>query len=129
MRSPGVERCQGARNAEVGDFEAVIRRDQHVVRFDVAVHQAGAMSVSDARAGLYDQRDALLHREAAALAQQGLQVRARHQLHDDEGLAVVDAVVVYGDDIGMREVGSRPRFTLELQVKIRIAALRRRAGP
>ena len=109
------------RDAKVGDLEPVIRRDQHVMRLDVAVHQAGAMGVSDARASLHHQRDALFDREAAALAQQGFQVGARHQLHDDERLAVVDAVVVHGDDIGMGEVGSRPRFTLELQVEVGIA--------
>ena len=67
--------------------------------------------------------NALLDREAAALAQQGLQVGARDELHDDEGLALVQAEIVDGDDIGMGEVGRRPCFVLELAVEVRAVRL------
>ncbi len=62
-------------------------------------------------------------REAAALAQQGLQVGAGHQLHDDERLPVVDAVVVDGDDVGVAKVGRGARLMLELQVEVGVAGL------
>ena len=45
----GVNGGKRTRNPKIGDFEAHIRRDQHVLRFYIAVHQPGPVCIADDR--------------------------------------------------------------------------------
>ncbi len=67
-----ADACHGTRNSKIRYFETIIRRDQHVMRFDVAMDKSGAMGITNSSAGLDHQRNALIDREAAALTKQGL---------------------------------------------------------
>ena len=83
------------------------------MRLDIAVDQPGAVGIADPRASLDNQRDGLLDGIASALAQQGLQILARDVLHDNEQLALVEAEIMNGDNIGMGEVRRSTRLLPE----------------
>jgi hypothetical protein len=117
----GFDGGEGARDAKVGDLEAHILRDEHVVRLDIAVDETGAVGVPHAGAGLDHERDAILHTEKRPrVADELFQIFAGDVLHDDVEQVIGEAEIVHGDDIGMRKVrgGSRlePELVLELFV-------------
>ncbi len=75
---------KGPGDPKIGDFEAHIRCDQHVLRFHIAVDQPGPVGVANSSTGLDEQRQGLFRAEPAALLDQRFQVRARDVFHDQE---------------------------------------------
>ncbi len=116
----GHDRGKRARDAEVSHFESAIRRDDHVVRFYVAVDEPGAMGVTNAGAGLHDERNRFFNSESSALAEDGFEVFAGQILHDNEQLPRVVAKVVNGDDVRVREVCRGARFHFEAFLERRV---------
>ena len=100
-------------DTEIGDLQSSFWRDQEVVRFDIAVHQAGTMGVTQPLAGLDDQLQRFGYFVSAFLLDVGLEVHPGYVFHDDEQVALVQAKVMHGDDIGMREVGRGLGFLAE----------------
>ena len=98
---------EGPRDAEVGDLDAAGASQQHVGGLDVAMDYAARMRcvqrfvdlLGDARGGEW--------LEGAALANDGGQFATVDQLHDDERVALLHAVVVDVDHVGVAERRSR----------------------
>ena len=112
----------GPRDAEVGELDHVAVGDEQVAGLDVAVHDAVAVGVVEAAAGLGDDLDGLLDVEVAAVAQQlGARV-AGDVLHHDEVLvvALVEAEVEHLDDVGVHEPGRRERLAPEARHERRV---------
>ena len=115
ITAPGLgEACGGVGRArgdpEVGDLHLSLRREEHVARLDVAVHDAVAVREVEARGDL-GRDPGRVHRREAALCPEDVAERlALDVLHDDEVRAVLLAVVVDADDVGVVE----PRRVLRL---------------
>ena len=108
-------------DAEVGDLHLALRREQHVPRLDVAVHDAVAVREVESGGDLgADPRR--VHRREPALGPEEVAERlALDVLHDDEVRAVVLAVVVDADDVGVVEHRRVLRLTAEPLDEARIA--------
>ena len=111
-----------AGQAEVGHLATLSTRlaaaagrlgDQHVLRLDVAVHQAGPVRGGDRGEHLLQDRQRLDRVEPAALGEQVAQGAALHVLHHQVGQALVAALVVDGDHVGVGEPGDRLRLVGE----------------
>jgi hypothetical protein len=84
--------------------------DQHVLRLDVAVHDAGAVRGGQpGQHGLQD-GEGLGDGEPAAGLQQVAQGAPADQLHDEEDQALVAALVADRDDVGVAEHRRRARL-------------------
>ena len=111
-----------AGDPEVGELDDVGVGDEQVAGLDVAVHDAVAMRVVEAAAGLGDDLDRLLDVEVAAVAQQlGARV-AGDVLHHDEVLvvALVEAEVEHLNDVRVHEPGSGERLAAEARDERRV---------
>ncbi len=73
--------------------------------FDVAVDQTGSVRITNTCAGLYHQGNGFVNGEAPMLPDGGFEVNPGDVFHDDVQAALVQAKIVYGDDVGMRKVG------------------------
>jgi hypothetical protein len=91
------------REAEVGDDDAAVFADEHVVWLKVAVDEAGAVGSGEAAAGGYEDREQLAPR-TWRLGDPLAEGDAVDHLHGQEDLAVGDADVVHGDDVGVGEL-------------------------
>ena len=102
-----------ARDAEVGDLGRALRVDEHVLRLDVAVHDAAVVRGAE-RAGDLDRvGDRLVDREPAHAADALLERLALDVLEDDVGTAVLLARVDHADDVRMVELGDGARLAAE----------------
>lgn len=101
-----------AGDAEVGDLDAPVGRDQEVSGLDVAVHESGGVGCLQRRGRLGDDVERLVGGEGAVALDDRRQRFAGHEFHDQEGapglLAVVedagDAFVV--DEGGVAGLGA-----------------------
>ena len=103
----------GARDAEVGDLDAPLAVDDHVVRLDVAVDDPVLVRVAERGEDLARVRDRDRQRAGAARDDQLLQRAALDVLHHDVVRAVGDAAVVDRDDVRVREPGGVRRLAAE----------------
>ena len=106
-------RVVDARDAEVGQLGVPIRRQQHVVRLDVTVHDAALVRVGEGRGHLHGDRERLGERQAPLERDALVQVVPVDELADDERAPVRLAAVDDGDDAGVREQGERAGLALE----------------
>ena len=102
----GLDRAVG-RQPEVDDPHATIGADDHVVRLEVAVHQAGFVRRGESLTGLAKDPEDLGPRSLGPV-EPLTQILAGHQLHRDEGVALVLADLVDRDHVGMRQLGEGP---------------------
>jgi len=103
----------GPGEAEVGDLDAAVRGDEHVLRLDVAVHQTRRVGRSEGVEHSLEHVERLAEGERAALAEHRAQVGPRHVLEGEVGGVAVAALVVHADDAGVGEPGGRPRLAPE----------------
>ena len=100
-----VALADSADEAEVHDARAAVGADHHVVGLEVAVDEAGAVGRGEAAGGGEEDREDLRER-ARALGEPGAGGEAVDELHgDEEAVALVQADVVDGDDVGVGELG------------------------
>ena len=103
-----------AGDAEVGDLDAAVGRDQQVAGLDVAVHEAGGVGGLQRRRGLGDDVEHLVGREHALPLEDRRERLAGHELHDEVGAAVLLAVVedvgdaLVVDERGVAGLGAEP---------------------
>ena len=101
-------------DAEVGDLDPAIRRDQQVAGFDVAVHEARGVGGVQRVGGLRDDVEHAVGREHALALEDGRQRLTGHEFHDQEGAAVFFAVVedvgdaLVVDQCGVPRLGAEP---------------------
>ncbi len=89
------------RNAEVCHPDDTVTTDKDVLRFDVAVNDAGGVDRGQASEDLARDLHGLCSGEATSRLQRVLQVLSRHILHGDKEGALVGAVIVDIHDVGM----------------------------
>ena len=103
----------GAGQPEVGDLDHAVLAQDDVLGLDVAVDQAGAVR----RAERLQDRVEDVERRARGQRALGLHHLAQgvpgDELHREEHPALVLALVVDGDDVGVAEPGGRPGLAAE----------------
>ncbi len=102
-----------ARDPEVGQLRPPLGVDQHVLRLDVAVDDVARVGDGEAAGDLDRVGERFLRVERADPADPLLQRLAFDVLEDDVGVAAVLAGVDHGDDVGVGELGHRPRLLAE----------------
>jgi len=92
-------------DAEIGDLDPVVGRDQDVRRLDVAVDDAVGVRIVEGIGHLGDDVHHERQRQRLVPLEKRIEVRPAHILHGDEGAAVLALLhhVVDGDDVGMAE--------------------------
>jgi hypothetical protein len=122
----GIGRAlEDARDAEIdhlGADGAVHARDQHVVRFEVAMHHAQAVPLFDRQQhAAEDVADFCQRHHAAPLLQVLRQARPVHDLHHDrEQVLVLDEIEDFYD-VGMRIRAQYPGFAREAATNAGVA--------
>src|SRR5918998_466021 len=118
-------RVQGAGYAEVRDLRPSLVVEQDVVGFYVAVDDAAAVGVGEARADLLADPGELRVGQGTARVDKLLQVAAGEVLHDDVGdLRAVEVPlprVVDLDDVRVGEPGGRAPLAPEADADVRVA--------
>ncbi len=80
---------------------------QHVLRFDVPVHDPRRVRRGQPVRDVGDDRHRRLGREAPLPVEAGAQVRAADQVHDQGEVVAVDHQVAHGDDVRMLQAEQR----------------------
>jgi hypothetical protein len=102
-----ITRCAGdddvglvrAREAEVGDADAAVAADQHIVRFEVAVHHAGCVGRGEAAAGADEGGEDLVARRLRRALEPGAEGLTGDQLHRNVDTIVALDDIVDDDDV------------------------------
>ncbi len=95
---------------EVADLDASVVGEQHVLGFEVAVHDAGAVGRGEAREQRLDDVHGLLARQRAVLLQQIAQRDAGQVLHDEVRRVGILPLIEDVDHVGVGEAGGRARL-------------------
>jgi len=118
-RQPRHVRVHQQREAEVGHFDDLAAREQHVFRLDVAMDDALVVRVLES--GEYGADDLeRFGRRQRSLAHELAQARAVDVLHDEVGARVDFAALEHGHDVRMRQPAQRIRLAVEALEKLRI---------
>ena len=115
-RLPGLREAQvgyALGDAEVGHLHPAVVGDEHVLGLDIAVDEAAAVGIFEARQYLGADRDGLLYRQGGVAGDELFEALPRYELHDDIVEVAVLAYVVDVDDVGMGEVGGCLGFAAE----------------
>ena len=83
----------------------------HVMGFEVAVHQAGAVHGRQRAAQIQSDQRSFTRAERAVLAQQAPKRTALDEFHPETDAAIDIVGPVDGDDVGMPNSGEQPRFS------------------
>ena len=94
--------------------------DEDVARFDIAVDITSGVGVVEGAPDLLQQLGHVVGMEGSVGGDDRFQRLPAHELHDDEGRAVVLADVIDIDDVGVGEGGGRARLALEAGAEARI---------
>ena len=100
-------------DAEVGQLHQPVLADQDVGRLDVAVDDLGLVGDPECQRALADHRANLFGRERAVVADQLREGFAVDELHDEEGEALVLAVVEERGDVGVDQRRGVQRLVTE----------------
>jgi hypothetical protein len=111
------------RDPEVGDLEPPLPVDEHVVRFDVSVHDAVAVREPDRGEDLACVIDREMDRRGTTRDDQLLQRAAVEVLHRDVVRALRLAAVVDRDDVGVRETRRVLRLAAEALDELVVAGV------
>ncbi len=106
-------RADRADQAEVGDLDRPAGRDQHVLRFDVAMHQAGGVRRGQGVQQRVEDGQYHRNRQRTPFPDQVAQGAAVDQFHHQEDQVAVLPLVVHGDHPGMPERGGQPGLAFE----------------
>jgi hypothetical protein len=109
-----------ARDAEVGDLHAAVRRDQQVAGLDVAVHEARGVGRLQRRGGLRDVVEDGVGRQRVVALEARRQRLTGHELHHEVCRAVLLAVVEDARDALMVHEGRVPGLGAEALEEARI---------
>ena len=104
----------------MGDANPAIIADEHVGRFEVAVHEAGGMRGGEPTPGL-NERVADLAPAPRAFRQPGLQRRSSDAFHREVDPAAPRASIEYGHDVRMVEPRHRLRFAQQPSLRELVA--------
>jgi hypothetical protein len=104
----------GERDAEVGQLDLAVGRQQHVARREVAVHEAAPVHVAERPAELDahvgHERDGQRAPRGALVGDDGGEVGARDVLHGDEVVVADAPEVEHGDEVAVRHRHLRARL-------------------
>ena len=114
VRRAGVD---GPGQAEVGHLDPAVVGDQHVLRLDVAVHDAGPVRGREGLEHRLQQVQRLARAHRAPLAHQVAQRAPGHVLHRQERHPVVRALVEDLDDAVVVEPGRRAASRVNRRTK------------
>ena len=104
---------QRARDAEVGDLGRALLVHEHVLRLDVAVHDAAGVGGAEGPRDLDRVGDRLVDRQPAHAPDAALERLPLDVLEDDVGPAVLLARVDHPDDVRVAELGDGARLAPE----------------
>ena len=119
LRQP-IAAAREPADAEVGQLDDVARREHHVRRLDVAMHDAGRMDRVHAAQDLQRDRDRALGREWA-VAQHHPQIAAIDVLHHEVVRVIAAAArVVDPDDVRVDDLARDARLAAKPRDRIRV---------
>ena len=96
---------QRARNAEVTHFHLIGRREQNILRLNVAVDHTVGVGEVKGLAELTDEREGAVEREPALAGDELLEGAARDVLHDAVIRVIIAAQIIDGHDGRVRQTG------------------------
>jgi hypothetical protein len=102
-----------AGQTHVEDFDHTLAIDEQIAGFDVAVDNAGFMSVLQAKGGLADVVCGPFRAQRAVAANEVVQVIAVNEFEHDEVELVIVIDIMSTNDIGMIEASDGSSFTIE----------------
>ena len=119
------QRClgDGAGNPEIGDLDLALARHEHVAGLDVPMHEPARVRRCDGPRDLGGETRGLLRWKRTTASDDGRQILAVHELHDDERAGGIGAVVVDRHDARVIERGGRLRFLAETSEEVGIPAI------
>ncbi len=113
----------GAHQPEVDDLDLALIRDQHVLGFDVAVYQSGAMRGGQPTQYRAQDRCDRMRWHGTAFGQELAQRAALDELHHQEWVPGVQALVVNSDEPGIFEPGHGAGLQLEAGQELLVAGV------
>ena len=112
-----------ARHPEVHDLHRPVHGEEDVGGLDVAVDDARVVRAGEPVQELHDDVHLPLQGQGPRAAEDVEEVLALEQLHRDVGRAVVVvAQVEHGEDVGVDDLGHRPRLALEARLLVGVAS-------
>ena len=109
-----------AGDAEIGDLDAAVLEDHHVMGLDVPVDDAAAVGVLQRLGDLHGKMQRFPPGKGGALIHILLQRDPVDQLHHDIVQIVVFGHVVDADDVGMGQHGNRLGLAVKTAAEIRV---------
>lgn len=107
-------------DAEIGQFAGALGRDQDVLRFVVAVHDAPGVRRAEPRQRALEDAERRLRRRRSVRAQQLPQRHAVDQFHDDRRAAGRLDVLVEAGDVRVVDAGQQPGLGAERGAERRV---------
>ncbi len=103
----------GSGESEVGHLDLAVTTDDDVLGLHVAVDEAGRVGGAQRQQDRLEDRDRLAGCQRRLLVDDVAQRLALDELHREEDVTVVLALVEDGDDVGVAEAGGRPGLAAE----------------
>ena len=100
-------------DAEIGDLHLTLGAQHDIGGLDIPVHHAALVAVVQGGEHLLHDLEDGGHGKALATLQHLLQGAARHMLHGDPGVAVILAIIIDRDDMGVVQSARGLGFTPE----------------
>ena len=113
----------GPHQTEVDQLHFAVVGDQHVLRFEVAVHQAGPVGGAQPAEQRAEHGHDRVRRHRAAFSQQFPQGPALDEFHHQVGVRRVVVAVVHGDQPGVLEACHRAGFPPEPGQELVVAGI------
>jgi hypothetical protein len=118
----GGRGADGAGQAEVGDLDLAVGRDEHVLGLHVAVDQVRAVRRGQRRQDVGEETQRPQRTHGRLLAHHVAQGAPRYVLHDEVGDVAVAALVEDGHDTAVVELGGGARLPLEALRELLVVA-------
>ena len=113
----------GPHQPEVDQFDLAVIGDQHILRFDVAVHQSGPMGHTEAAEDRMQHGRHGMRRHRSPFPQQFAKRAAVDEFHDQKRMGGVVALVVNCDQSRVFQSGDRAGFSLEAGQELVVAGV------
>src|SRR5579862_2537861 len=114
-------RFERMRDAEIHYEDAILRVQHDILRFQIAVDDAGRVRGFERTTNLGDDRHRFFRRKFSSLPDHGTEIAAFHEFHRDELDTLRLAQIEYANDISVGDFTREDEFLFEAAENFRIA--------